>query len=398
MQPKKINLIDDFKTFINDIFFEAISKKASDIHVEPQKELVLIRYRIDGEIYSFYEVENTNKNNLLTRFKVLAQLKIDESRLPQDGQIVFPYEWEDIDMRVSSFPTLHGEKIVVRILQKDPKLLNINSLAFMQLNLNLIKKSLKLKEWLIVVSWPTGSGKTTTLYAMLNHFHPESYNISTLEDPIEYRIIWINQSQVNSEIGYTFSKWLRTLLRQDPDIILVWEIRDKETALLAIEAALTWHLVFGTIHANKGMWVVERFINMWIEPYLLSSALKLIVSQRLAKKLCKCSKKVDINQEQEKIFQDWLAETRWSIKDSVSYKESVWCEECMNIWYSWRLWIHEVIVLDSDFNKLMFWNLEKDKWEEEMARKGYLSLYQDGLLKSAFWLTTLDQILPYKDK
>ncbi len=403
MEIKFIDHIDDFKEFINDLFDEAIWMWVSDIHIEVLKEKVIIRYRIDGDIHQFYNIWYENKDNLITRIKILAQLKIDESRLPQDWQIVYSYEnekssSEDIDMRISTFPTIHWEKIVVRLLRKDMNLLNLDRLWFTQYNLNSIKKVLWLKEWLILLWWATWSGKTTTLYSMLNSFNPFKYNICTLEDPIEYKIEWINQSQVKSEIWYDFSSWLRTLLRQDPDIILVWEIRDKETAKLAIEASMTWHLVFGTIHANKWIWVVERLLNMWIDPYLIASSLKMILSQRLVKKTCSCAiESSELNPDYERIFKDGIPHIWDSIKSNIKIKTPSWCENCLNSWYKWRLWLYELVVIDDDISRLISAWLDSSKRYELSREKGMMTAYQDGLLKSAYWLTDINQILPYKD-
>lgn len=397
MEIQVIDIIDNYREFVDDVFNHAIRVNASDIHFEPQKDFFAIRFRIDWEIYMFYKIDNTNRDNLLTRVKIMASLKIDETRIPQDWQIVYAKENEDIDMRVSTFPVLNWEKIVIRILKKDINLLNINSLWFLQLNLNLIKKALSMKEWLILVSGPTGSWKTTTLYSMLNSYDPDKYNISTLEDPVEYKLPWINQSHVRSDIWYTFSNWLRTLLRQDPDIILVWEIRDKETAKLAIEASLTWHLVFGTIHSTRWIWVIERLINMWIEPYLLASALKLIISQRLVKKLCKCAEKKLVDEDLEKVFKDWLWGIWDSVKPSFNWKTAKWCEKCMNIWYAWRLWIHEVVLFDSEFWRVVANWLDKNAWDNQMMKKWYLNIYQDWLLKVSSGFTDVTQVLPYKD-
>ncbi len=407
MTVESIEIIDDFKGFVDSIFDEAILKEASDIHIEPWKDILYIRYRVDGDIRLFYEIDTKwapeNQNNLLTRIKIMSQLKIDENRIPQDGQIVYMYsdnktnKKEEVDMRVSTFPTLYWEKIVIRLLRKDAKLLNLSSLWFLQLNLKLINKALKYKEGLVLVSGPTGSWKTTTLYAMLNSFNPMEYNISTLEDPVEYKIEWINQSQVRSEIWYDFSNWLRTLLRQDPDIILVWEIRDRETAKLAIEAALTWHLVFGTIHANRWAWVIERLVNMWIDAYLIASSLKMILSQRLVKKMCSCARSVEPDSEQIEIFRTWLGPIRDSVWANINYKEKVGCEKCQWIGYNKRLWLHETILFDKDIRKLINVNIDAKIWQDTIRNKQFLSLYQDGLLKAANWLTDLEQVLPYKE-
>ncbi len=394
---KQIKIIDDMKSFVDNLISEAIEYNASDIHIEPQKDKVIIKFRIDGDLYIFYDIWKDYFEALVSRIKLLASIKIDEKRLPQDWQIIFSYKWQDVDIRVSTFPTLFGEKIVLRILKKDYSLLNIESLGFLNINLKLIKKWLNHKEWLILVSWPTGSWKTTTLYAMLNYFDPKKYNISTLEDPVEYTLPGINQSQINPSIWYTFSSWLRSLLRQDPDIILVWEIRDLETAKLAMEAALTWHLVLATIHANRWIWVIERLLNFGLEPYLVASALKLIVSQRLVKKLCDCAVSTKISSEEEKIFEKYL----WPIYNSIkkrNFKKPVWCQKCFNSWYKWRLWLHEVIYIDKDFSKFISsWQLNEKLFEDLMIQKWFLTLFQDWLIKVILWYTTLDKVLPYKD-
>ncbi len=395
---QKIDFIDNVIQFVDMVFTEAINKWASDIHFEPQKEFFLVRFRIDGDMYSMYEINNSNRDSIISRIKILARLKIDENRKPQDWQIVYKFSnGEDIDMRVSTFPILYWEKTVIRVLKKDNALLDVNSLWLNSFNAEIVKKSLWLKEWLLLVSGPTWSWKTTTLYAMLNSFNPAAYNISTLEDPVEYRLDGMNQSQVNSDIWYDFSAGLRTLLRQDPDIILVWEIRDRETAKLAVEASLTWHLVLGTIHANRWIWVVERLTNMWIEPYLLASSLKLVVSQRLVKKFCTCAQPKEIEEYEEKVISEGLGKLRDSVKWNIWLKKPVWCDRCLNTWTKWRLAVHEVIYFDSDFSRWITEDHEKENWDKLMDQKNYLNLYQDWLLKVAFWFTELKNILAFRD-
>jgi len=396
MKIKHIDIIDDMKEFLDEVFDKAISMWASDIHFEPQKDFFYIRFRIDGEIYIFYKIWNENADNIIARIKILSKLKVDEKRLPQDGQIVYTYKNEDIDFRVSTFPTLYWEKVVIRILKKDINLLNLDKLWFLNVNLKLIKKALKLKEWLILVTWPTGSGKTTTLYSLINHFDPKKYNISTLEDPIEYKLPWISQSQVNPDIGYDFSNWLRSLLRQDPDILMVWEIRDEQTAQLAVEAALTWHLVLWTIHANRWSWVIKRLLNLNISSYLISNVLKLIISQRLVRKLCSCAKKAHITEQEEKIFQEWLWEIyKQKLKNENNFKYKLWCEKCLNTGYKWRIWIHEVTYIDDDFVKIIKDNFSILEWDQLLKGKGYFTIYEDWLIKTLYWLTDLPQFLPY---
>jgi len=398
METKNITIIDDVKEFLDNVFNQGISIWVSDIHFEPQKDNFYIRFRIDWDLHIFYIISNKNTDNIIARIKILAKLKVDERRLPQDGQIVYIYKNQDVDFRVSTFPTLYWEKIVVRILKKDINLLNLDKLWFLTFNLNLIKKWLELKEWLILVSWPTGSWKTTTLYSLLNQFDPKKYNISTLEDPIEYKIPWISQSQVNPDIGYEFSNWLKSLLRQDPDIILVWEIRDAKTAQLAVEACLTWHLVLWTIHSNKWSWVIERLFNLGIPAYLISNVLKLVISQRLVRKLCWCAKKFDITEKEEDIFQQWLLKIyEEKLRNNNDFKHKIWCEKCLNTWYKWRIWIHEVVYIDDDFSKIIDDNFSAQKWDELVNIKWYFTLYKDWLIKVLYWIIDLLQILPYKE-
>jgi type II secretory ATPase GspE/PulE/Tfp pilus assembly ATPase PilB-like protein len=223
----------------------------------------------------------------VARIKIMSYLRIDEHRLPQDGKIAYKLFWgKSIDMRVSVIPTIYWEKCVIRLLKKDEKPQELKNLGILPYNMVRIKKHLKDNYWMILAVWPTGSGKSTTLFSLLSQFNPKEKNISTLEDPVEYRIPWVNHTQVNPAIKFTFAKWLRSLLRQDPDVIMVWEIRDDETAKLAIEASITWHIVFSTIHTNSASHTIQRLVNLWVDPLLISSSLRMIISQRLARKLC----------------------------------------------------------------------------------------------------------------
>jgi type IV pilus assembly protein PilB len=243
----------------------------------------MIRFRKDGDFVLFDKIDRENISAVVTRLKVLSKIKIDENKKPQDGKIVYYYEKEDknIDIRLSTLPTSYGEKVVMRILKQDDSLTNIEALGLIDVNVEKVREALKSKYGIMMVAGPTGSGKSTTLFGILKNFNPLELNISTLEDPIEYDIEFVNQSQVQPSIGYTFSSGLRSLVRQDPDIIMVGEIRDKETATLAVEAALTGHLVLSTIHTNSAAGTVQRLINMGVEPFLLASAMKMVISQRL---------------------------------------------------------------------------------------------------------------------
>lgn len=280
--------LGDIVSYTNDLFDYAIEQKVSDIHIEPNRDFVTIRFRDDGDFIFIDKASHDEYTKLISRIKILANLRIDEKQRPQDGKIAYESEKtrELVDIRVSILPLTDGEKVVMRLLRQDTSLLSLDKLEFLPVNLGKIKKNLESMYGIILVAGPTGSGKSTTLFSMLNHFDPLEYNISTLEDPVEYNIPYINQSQIKPSVGYDFAAGLRSLVRQDPDIIMVGEIRDKETAMLAIEAALTGHLVLSTIHTNSAAATIQRLVNMGIEPFLIASSLKMVISQRLIKRLC----------------------------------------------------------------------------------------------------------------
>jgi len=299
--PLKKN-VGDVVSYVNNIFKQAIEFDASDIHIEPMEHFLLIRFRQDGDFHLIDKIWRENISAIVTRLKVLSKIKIDENKKPQDGKVVYhdDVSEKNIDIRLSTLPTNYWEKVVMRILKQDDNLTNIEALWLIDINLEKVREALKSKYGIMLVAGPTGSGKSTTLFGILKNFNPLEYNISTLEDPIEYDIEYVNQSQVHPGIGYTFASGLRSLVRQDPDIIMVGEIRDKETATLAVEAALTGHLVLSTIHTNSATGTIQRMINMGVEPFLLASAMKMVISQRLWKRLCHECKKPenmsDINQ------------------------------------------------------------------------------------------------------
>ena len=283
----------------------------------------------------------------------------------------------------------------MRILKQDDSLINIEALWLIDVNLEKVRKELKSTYWIILVAWPTGSWKSTTLFGILKNFNPLEYNISTLEDPIEYDIEYVNQSQVKPEIGYTFSTWLRSLVRQDPDIIMVWEIRDKETAILAVEAALTWHLVLSTIHTNSAAGTVQRLINMWVEPFLLASAMKMVISQRLWKKICShCKEEYSVKEiERKKII-----EILWPIVDKKELENTIfyhwkWCWECWNTWYMWRMWFHEVMIVWDYLEPLILEKQSAHKMRDIAIENWMVTITQDALLKAVIWKTTVEEAL-----
>ena len=398
MNIDEINIkkeIPDIIVFVDNIFDEAIEQWISDIHIESTKNFLLVRFRKDGDFIIQDKISLENIPTITTRLKVLAKLKIDEAKKPQDGKIVYKSEkiWETIDIRVSSLPTTYWEKIVMRILRQNESMINLNSIWLLDMNLEKVKEALKSKYGIILVAWPTWSWKSTTLFSILKNFNPLEYNISTLEDPVEYNIDFVNQSQIKPDIWYTFASWLRSLVRQDPDIIMVWEIRDKETASLSIEAALTGHMVLSTIHTNSASATIQRLINMWLEPFLIASALKMIISQRLVKKICNnCKVKYKIDDNIRKKVKDELKDImdEQEIEEIVFYKWN-WCEKCNNTWYSWRLWIHEVLVMWNYLEKYILESSSASEIKKIACSNWMITITQDALLKAAMWETTIEE-------
>ncbi len=394
----KINIrkdIRDVVIYINELFDTAIEENFSDIHIETTKDFLFIRCRKDWDFEIYDKVSLEHLSTIVTRLKVLAKVKIDENKKPQDWKIVYASEkiWETIDIRASTLPTIYWEKVVMRVLRQNDSLINLKSIWLFENNLEKVENVLKSKYGIILVAWPTWSWKSTTLFSILKHFNPLEYNISTLEDPVEYNIDYVNQSQIKPEIWYTFASWLRSLVRQDPDIIMVWEIRDKETALLSIEAALTWHLVLSTIHTNSAAATVQRLINMGIEPFLITSSVKMIISQRLVKKICPNCKQVEninenLKEKVKKEFQDIMDQDE--INNLTFYKWA-WCDKCNHTWYTWRQWVHEVLVLGEYLEKDILNMSPASEIHKAAVKEWMITILQDAILKAAMWETTLEE-------
>ena len=392
--PLKKN-IWDVVSYVGGIFKQAIDFGASDIHIEPMEEFMLIRFRQDGDFHLIDKIGRDNISSIVTRLKVLSKIKIDENKKPQDGKIVYYEEESDdnIDIRLSTFPTNYWEKVVMRILKQDDNLTNIEALWLIDVNLEKVREALKSKYGIMLVAWPTGSGKSTTLFWILKNFNPLEYNISTLEDPIEYDIEYVNQSQVHPSINYTFASGLRSLVRQDPDIIMVWEIRDKETATLAVEAALTWHLVLSTIHTNSATGTIQRMINMWVEPFLLSSAMKMVISQRLWKRICKeCMQVENFTDIKRKKISNFLENIMDQEEiDKLVFHKWGWCDTCHGTGYKWRLGIHEVLIVEDFLEPMILWRESANNMKNEAVKHGMITIVQDGILKAALWETTIEE-------
>ena len=382
----------DFKNLeiadiVNNIIIYAASKRASDIHFDPQDNGMKIRLRIDGVLRDHAIVPALYQKNLTTRIKLISNMNITESRLPQDGAIKNIINGIDLDMRVSSLNTNLGEKIVIRILDYSKSNEGLDTLGFTPTNLEKVKKMISVPNGIVLVTGATGTGKSTTVYTMLQELNKEDTNIITVEDPIEMNIEGINQVQVNSEIGLTFGRVLRSILRQDPNIILIGEIRDSETAQIAVRASITGHLVFSTVHTNNSLSTIERLLDMNVERYLLSSALTGIVSQRLARRLCPtCRKLRPTTLYEKKVFKEILNKDVESILDVEGS-----CENCRN-GYSGRVAIQEVLLINDDLRDAINNNIRRDELRKLVYTSDVTTLLQDGLQKVLDGTTTFDEI------
>lgn len=373
---------------VNEMIIDAINKKASDIHFDPTEEALNVRIRVDGELLEYATVPNYVKKNLLTRIKIISGMNITESRLPQDGAIKNLADTVNLDLRVSSLPIVDGEKIVIRILNYSMSQSGLESLGLSEKNLEKIKNLIKIPNGIILVAGATGSGKSTTVYSMLQILNTVSRNIITVEDPVEMKIAGINQVQVMSDIGLTFGSTLRSILRQDPDIIMIGEIRDDETARIAVRASITGHLVLSTIHTNNSLNTIERLLDMEVERYLLGSALSGIISQRLVKRLCpKCRKVRETNNYEKVLFQKVLGQT----VNEVYAPEG--CSECIN-GYTGRIALHEVLEINQDIRDAITNNVRKKELRHLVYDKADVtSLLKDGLEKVVAGFTSIEEIL-----
>jgi type IV pilus assembly protein PilB len=381
---------------VNDMIIKSIILKASDIHIEPTEKDLRIRFRVDWNFVNYKNFNLNIKDSILARIKIRASLRIDEHRLPQDWKINYAlFWWKDIDMRVSIVPTIYGEKCVLRLLKKDSKPPDLWELWIMPYNMVKIKQHLKDPYGMILAVWPTWSWKSTTLFSLLSQYNPEEKNISTLEDPVEYRIPWVNHIQIKPEIKFSFASWLRALLRQDPDIIMVWEIRDEETAKLAVEASITWHIVFSTLHTNSASHTLNRLVNLWIDPLLISSSLKMIISQRLARKLCvNCKISYMANN-------DVKSSIIWKVGKYIKGKENIklykakewWCEKCHNTWYNWRVWFYEILEMSDKIEALMLRNASRTEIEIQAIWEWMITIKEDWLIKVVLWDTSFEEML-----
>jgi len=390
---------------VNIILTHAIEGKASDIHIEPNEEELRVRYRLDGTLHNSLILPKKITPAVASRIKILADLKIDETRKPQDGRFRFNISKENdlgksVDLRVSTFPTVNGEKIVMRILDTSSDISTLESLGIWKKGLHIINENIKKPFGIILVTGPTGSGKSTTLYAMMKILNKEGVNVVTLEDPVEYFMPGINQSQVRPEIEYTFASGLRSILRQDPDIIMVGEIRDRETAELTTHAALTGHLVLSTLHTNNAIGVIPRLIDMGVEPFLISSSLNIAIAQRLVKKICDhCKEEIPVSLSMEKIIREDLEKISDDQKKDLNTKDKLklfrgkGCKECKQSGFSGRVGIYEVLLMTPELESVMSSNISDVEITKEAERQNMITMKQDGIMKALAGMTTIEEVL-----
>ena len=373
---------------VNEIIEDAINKGASDIHFDPAADSINIRIRIDGELRNYAKVPDSVRKNLATRIKIISGMNITETRLPQDGAIKQITKDKPLDLRVSSLPTIYSEKIVIRILDYSLSLAGLESLGLSANNLEKVKKVIAQPNGIIMIAGATGSGKSTTVYSMLQLLNTPERNIITVEDPVEMKMPGLNQVQVMSEIGLDFSTTLRSILRQDPDVIMIGEIRDDETARIAVRASITGHLVLSTIHTNNSLNTIERLLDMEVERYLLGSALTGVISQRLVKRLCpKCRRSRPTTSYEKNLFKKVLHQ------DVESIYEPCGCDNCFN-GYKSRAAVHEVLIINQDIRDAITNNLRKDELRKLVYEKaGTESLLIDGLKKVLAGTTSMDEVI-----
>ncbi len=375
---------------VNNIISQAIVEGASDIHVEPLEKSLRIRYRIDGILYEKQSFPKSIQPGIISRFKIMSNMDIAEKRVPQDGRISLKFEGRKIDFRVSTLPTVFGEKVVLRILDTSKALMPLEKLGFSAENLRKFEDIINQPYGMILISGPTGSGKTTTLYSALQRLNTPTRNIITVEDPVEYRLKGVNQVQVNEKAGLKFSTALRSILRQDPDIILIGEIRDAETAKIAIEAALTGHLVFSTIHTNDSASIPTRLIDMGVEPFLVASSLIGATAQRLIRRVCKYCK--EPYQPSTEVLENLGFVTSRNIEDITFYKGDG-CDKCNHTGYKGRLAVNEILPITPAIQRLIMKNASSREISEQARKEGMKTLLDDALNKAAEGLTTIEEVL-----
>jgi general secretion pathway protein E len=390
----RADLLDDTSDapvikLVNHIISQSVKARSSDIHIEPYQDSFNVRYRVDGILYDLLTPPKWIQPALISRIKVMAKMNIAEKRLPQDGRLDVKIGNQEIDVRISTIPTSFGERVVMRLLNKSGSFLRLPDIGLKPERLDLLKNLVKSPNGIILITGPTGSGKTTTLYAILSSINKPEINIITIEDPVEYQLKGISQIQVNSKIDLTFARGLRSIVRQDPDIILIGEIRDKETAEIAVQSALTGHLVFSTLHTNDSASAITRLVDIGIEPFLISSSVIAVAAQRLVRVLCSHCKKPytpdGIALKSAGITPDY-------VKNTTIYRTSG-CKKCFNTGYRGRIGIFEIMVMNSNLQKLILKTYDSNLIKKEALNHNMITLRQDGIQKVLDGITTIEEVL-----
>lgn len=374
----------------------AIKSRASDIHIEPEETRTKVRYRIDGILHEKLSLPKSIHDALISRIKILSEMKIDEKRIPQDGRFSFKIQLEEVDLRVSTLPTVNGEKVVMRLLKKTGGIPSLLDLGLRGLHLKDVEEAITKPYGIILITGPTGSGKTTTLYSILSRLNKPMVNIMTLEDPVEYQITGINQVQINPQAGLTFANGLRAFLRQDPNIILVGEIRDKETTQLAIQAALTGHLVFSTLHTNDSATAIPRLIDLGAESFLIASVLTAAIAQRICRKICpNCKTFYEPPKQVQENIKAVLGTLLPKTYDNKPIKlaKGEGCSECNQTGYIGRIAIFEVLKVSGPINRLVLQSAGAHEIEDMARKEGLIMMKQDGYLKALDGITTIEEVL-----
>lgn len=378
--------------FVNQVILEAHRERATDIHFEPMESALRIRYRVDGVLHQVPLSGEAKRfeNAIISRIKVMSNMDIAEKRLPQDGRLQVKVDGEDLDVRVSTIPTAHGESVSLRLLTRQSVVLGLDKIGFREENATVLRRIIHRPHGIILLTGPTGCGKSSTLYACLSEINREELRIVTIEDPIEYKLAGVNQIQVRPEIDLDFAKGLRHVLRQDPDVMMVGEIRDYETAEIAIRSSLTGHLVFSTLHTNDAPGAITRLLDMGVEPFLVSSSLNVVIGQRLVRKVCpKCAEPVD---PKELLSEEEVAFLRERV-GTLRFSRGTGCEHCSRFGFFGRTAIHEFMPMSEALRPLVLTRSSSTAIRNAAMKEGMLTLRQDGLLKSAAGITTIEEVL-----
>ena len=390
---REVNEDSPIVKLVNLLISQAIADRASDIHIEPAERDLRVRFRIDGVLHEVMRPPKNIQSGIVSRLKVMADINIAERRIPQDGRINTVINGRDVDLRVATLPTVHGEKVVMRVLDKSTALLRLSDLGFLPENMVRYEQSYRKPYGTILVTGPTGSGKSTTLYATLNIVNDETKNVITVEDPVEYQLPGINQVQVNAKAGMTFAAALRSILRSDPDVVLVGEIRDRETAVIAIEAALTGHLVLSTLHTNDAASTPSRLVEMGVEPFLVGSSIDCIVAQRLARRLCQRCKEAYKPEYAELTAIGWDFERLGGMDADFHIYRGKGCGACGGTGYHGRFAIHEVLQVSEEVERLIVERGHTDEIRKTAIGQGMLTLRQAGMAEVASGVTSIEEIL-----